>query len=189
MKTLLTVGILLMSSIITVTYGQGEGEDQNNHSTKLVKRIDPGSSTVGGSSSPQKTISAPEPKELTAPSDRVNNGTKVKLDKPVPATKSSSSVEISEIEYSLENNSTLTNLLNLIEIKEKVNLSTNPSLKSSNSYQVLTQDIETLRSDFDDYVESKGIENCSTTEQSHYLAFLKEEGNDKAYSKAIQKLK
>lgn len=136
-------------------------------------------------------------KDLPDPNNRVNKTSDIKSDgttaQPsvmVPATRTTEKNEITSINYSLQNNnSALTNLLNLIEIKEKVNDSNNDALKQSLEYQQLLSDITSLRSDFDNQVESKGIENCSTTEQSYYLAFLKEEGNEKAYTKAMNKLK
>lgn len=136
-------------------------------------------------------------KDLPDPNNRVNKTSDIKSDgttaQPsvmVPATRTTEKNEITSINYSLQNNnSALTNLLNLIEIKEKVNDSNNDVLKQSSEYQQLLSDITSLRSDFDNQVESKGIENCSTTEQSYYLAFLKEEGNEKAYTKAMNKLK
>jgi hypothetical protein len=190
MKTLLLTGTLLVSSFMLSINAQTEESPNSSGQHTFTKRIEAGNTASKQSGTP--SVSKEKSDNLANPADRTNNnsdGTS-HLSTPVPATKTTSNVVISEIKYSLDNkNSTLTNLLNLIEIKEKVNESNNSSLLNSSEYDQLLSDIETLRSKFDQYVESKGINQCSTTEQSYYLAFLKEEGKEDEYNEAIQELK
>ncbi len=110
----------------------------------------------------------------------------------VPATKKTvnSSNTKNNIDLSINPNLTIIdNLERLIEEKKEVNESYNSTLLNSSDYQTLNNLIIQEKSKFNDYVEGKGIENCSIKEQNYYLSFLKEEGREQEYLLNINKLK
>ncbi len=187
MKIFITTGAILLSSLTISLHAQKENKTNLGNSS-FSKRIEPTPSTDKTTS--KESVSKQKSEDLANPEERVAKTSSNKLSTPTPATKTSSSHKMTSIEYSLDNNnSALTNLLNLIEIKEKVNQPENENLTGSDQYKTLLKDIASLRSEFDAYVEAKGIENCSSTEKSYYLAFLKEEGNEEAYQEAMKNLK
>lgn len=106
-----------------------------------------------------------------------------------PATKSSGNKKITSIEYQVNSqDSDLSTLLNLVEIKQKVN-ETSPELKDSQAYSTLENDIIEYKAKFNKEVETKQLKNCSKIEQSYYLAFLKEDGKMDEYATAVQEIK
>lgn len=187
MKILLTIALGAIGLLWNSSLAQSE-EGTNIENPNLSKRGEVVGSSENNSKvthSKDNTIKKANPYHKTT-----NSVTSDNVAKPKPATRTNSINRIEKIEYSLDNNnSTLANLLNLIEIKERVNQSGSKNLLNSAEYIKLIDDISKLRNEFDNYVESAGIENCSTLEQSHYLAFLKEEGKEEAYQNAMAKLK
>jgi len=195
MKHLILVPLALLSlSAISQNTNIKSSSEKNVTNPKekaqqvnLLERVDPnpGKTTKNQTQSVHKIKTTPiKPKFANSSKETTNH-----LSPSQPATRTNSKQTLSKIDYKIDNKiSTLDNLLNLIEIKEKVN-ETNSSLKNTSDYSKLTSDINTLRSTFDSYVEKKGIANCSTKEQSYYLAFLKEDGKEKAYLEAIKKTK
>lgn len=191
MKILILTGALLLTGILSNGLAQNSEENKGSEHYPLMKRVE--GSPYNAESSDPIIQSKEKSTDLPDPNNRVINNSGSSESKAAvlkPATRTTSKKAITEINYSLNNhNSTISNLLMLIEIKEKVNESGNSSLLNSKEYQQLLSDINSLRKDFNSSVESKGIENCSTLEQSHYLAFLKEEGKDEAYQEAMKQLK
>lgn len=182
-------GLIFISLFFNDLNAQNEEKRNHKEYPPLLERVE----SENSNSIPTKTefVTKGKSENLANPDDRtIITGSNDHLSPSKPATKTSSVKKITEINYSLDNqNGTLWNLLHLIEIKEKVNQSVNKELLNSSEYDQLLNDISTLREKFDTYVESKGIENCSSNEQSHYLAFLKEEGNEEAYENAIKNIK
>jgi len=183
MKILFT-SILIVGASLSSAIAQTEEENTN---LSFGKRIDRGT-VVKETPTPEAPKSNME--NAADPNNRIVDNKAGKVAKPKPATKTTSQVVIKKIKYSLDNGKgTLYNLITLIEFKERINEPQNSHLTSTPEYQTLLEDIVSLRTEFDEYVISKGIQNCSTSEQNHYLAFLKEEGKDNEYQEAISKLK
>lgn len=187
--------ILSLALIITGMTSYSQAQTQKRVKTTPItpeKSITTETINSEPEKSNEKTvISKSEPKELADPSQRViKTSSEKNYAVPTPAKRMGEKEPLSKIDYSLDNNnSTLANLLMLIEIKERVNQEQNEDLLKSDSYSKLNNDISSLRVQFNQYVNSTGLENCSKTEQSHYLAFLKEEGREEEYSKAMSKIK
>lgn len=181
----------LAFTLVVGAYAQGNNENEQHTPANFQKTVNDNRSTIDKSNG--NSLSTANKKEKANPHARetVSSTEKnPKLATAVPATKMDQTAPLKSISYSLNNdNSTLTNLLNLIELKERANQEINASLLSTKSYATLIQDINTLRTDFDQYVNQKGFQNCSTSEQSYYLSFLKEEGKMDQYQSAIKQIK
>lgn len=187
MKILITTAFILVASTVLNLTAQTEGETNENNSPAFGKRIDRGTITKEAKT---PELPASNMDNVADPNERIADNNAGKLAKPKPATKTTSQVVIKKIKYSLDNGKgTLYNLITLIEFKERINEPQNSHLTSTPEYQTLLKDIISLRTEFDEYVISKGIKNCSTSEQNHYLAFLKEEGKEAEYQEAISNLK
>ena len=131
----------------------------------------------------QKNFSTSNSKTINSAEEENN------LSQPIPATRINEKPVLTEVNYMPNSKlSTLDNLLNFIEEKEKINMH-GTSLIGSADYKKLIGNIDTYKSDFNNYVESKGIENCTIQERNHYLAFLKEDGNETKYLENVSKLK
>ncbi|MCB9188358.1 MAG: hypothetical protein H6599_03645 [Flavobacteriales bacterium] len=187
MKVLLTIVLGTIGLFWNNSFAQSEegSNIENPNLTKRVEVVSPKKKDSKEITNKNSSVQKANPYHKTTDPVSSNN-----LAQPKPATRTTSVIQIEKIEYSLDNNnSSLTNLLSLIELKERVNQSGNLELLESSEYSTLLADISKLRTEFDNHVESTGIENCSTSEQSHYLAFLKEEGKEEAYKNAMAKLK
>lgn len=187
MKLILTISLSALICLVSKVNAQSENESPNAFPT-LQQKIDSENSIE--KETQNKSITKEHSFTAADPNNRSNPGVTTNYSPSTKATRTSAQVEMTEIKYTLNNsNGVLSNLLNLNEIKEKANNSANSTLLNSVEYKQLLKDISKLRTEFDSYVASKGIENCSTLEQSHYLAFLKEEGKEEAYQNAMAKLK
>lgn len=188
MRALVVTGVIFVSLFFNDLRAQGEEKVNQKEHPVLLERVESENPNL---TSKEIVVSKKKSDNLPNPNEKVVvKGTNDHLSPSKPATRTNTAKDIKSINYSLENqNGTLWNLLNLIEIKEKVNQSSNSNLLGSSEYNQLLNDISMLRNEFDNYVESKGIENCNSSEQSHYLAFLKEEGSEEAYKNAIKNLK
>jgi len=188
-KILLSLFVLTAIGVVN-SYGQDTEVEVNKAEAVLSKRIK--TNTIKANNSDQKRT---HHKEKSAPFDiqkkksvaNQEGGTNYSASK--PATRTSEVKYLSSIEYSIDpSKSDLSNLLSLTELKQEIN-QTSPALLNTPEYSKLEKDIEDLKSEFNNRVQSQGVKNCSILEQSHYLAFLKEDGKMEEYSTIIQELK
>lgn len=189
MQIIRPIALGALCFLATSVLAQNSEDDKNNNSG-MSKRIENYSEDKNKTNSTEVTPT--NSSEKANPYNRVNateDQSARKFSPSTPATKTNSNNKITEIKYVLENsNPTIVNLLNLLEIKQRINDENNQVLLNSNEYKTLLTDISKLRLQFDNEVKSKGLKNCSKIEQSYYLSFLKEENRIEEYQSAINEL-
>lgn len=198
-KKLSLVTTFLMSASI-VTFAQNSNTNEGNSVTdttrksvnkiQISKRYDKNTASITGeSTSPVVT-----PASIIDVSKRTNGtvsgNQNTTTSFPKPATKNTSGVTVSSAKYVPNTSlSTLDNLLEMIELKDKVNDSPNSAtLKTSADYTELQSNINIYRANFENHINSQGFENCSTREQNYYLSFLKDENRMEEYNLCLSKL-
>lgn len=183
---------LLVITFSTVTFAQEVASDtikRKTNTVQIAKRVDKNSSSI----SQENGNPVVEPTSTVDVSQR-SKGTSVPTlttsEYPKPATKTDQANSVSSAKYIPNSSlSTLDNLLEMYELKNKVNDATNSiSLKTTSDYSELLSNIVLYRSNFENHISSKGFENCSTREQNYYLSFLKDENRMEEYNLCLSKL-
>ena len=179
--------------ISIVSYGQNSKGKSINNGTKgspvLMKRVNtnnPSTTKVEPKSSTYTKKASP-PKKLDRSTSTVR---KLSYSKSTPATRMSAVKTKTTINNQVDPTlSDIDNLFNLMEEKENVSKYGSESLRKSDSYSILNNNIIALKSKFKAYVENKGIQNCSSREQNFYLASLKEDGKEEEYKNNVELIK
>ncbi len=186
------VTTLLTLTFSAFTFAQDVAIDttkRKNNTVQIAKRVDKNSSSIT-----QENVSPVIEPTPTVDVSQRTKGTQVSSNSnaefPKPATKTNETISVSSAKYIPNTSmSILDNLIEMLELKDKVNDSPNSaSLKSSADYLELQSNINVYRTNFENHINSIGFENCSTKEQNYYLSYLKNENRMVEYNLCLSKL-
>ena len=189
MKFILTM--IICSLLSTASFGQKKVESERVQKLRSnLKMVPPSDTKSELKSNVVKTEKVKgEPVKVDLVSIR-SSSTNSKYSKTTPVVRMSDVPEKSTITNKI--NPTLSdvdNLLALTKEREVVHNSKNKSLQGTDDYKVLTNNIIKLKISFNNYIQSNGIQNCSSKEQNFYLASLKQDGKREEYNKNVELIK